>query len=61
MNESHDSPGIDRFGGDKFRDDVDEGLNGVAPGINRALRFCVIESSIVLRDMRRKSVNRLGD
>jgi hypothetical protein len=60
LKESQDSGGIVRFGGDSCRVDVDDGLNGVDDGVNRALRFCVIESSIVLRERRRKSMERLG-
>ena len=43
------------FGGRGARIDVDEGSKPVAAGVNRALRFCVIESSIEALDMRRKS------
>lgn len=43
------------------RDDVEEGSKPRCAGVRRAFRFCVMESSIVLRDMRRKSVKeRLG-
>jgi len=37
--------------------DVDEGSKGVCAGVCSAFRFCVIESSIVPREMRRKSGN----
>lgn len=59
MKASHDDVGIDRLGADNWREDVEDGLNGVEDGVKRALRFCVIESSIVPREMRRKSVYEL--
>lgn len=37
--------------------EVDEGSKGVCEGVCSALRFCVIESSIVPRESRRKSCN----
>jgi hypothetical protein len=42
------------------RKDVEEGSKAVAAGVNRALRFCVIESSIEALDMRRKSARALA-
>lgn len=38
-----------------LRRDVEDGSKGVCAGVCRAFRFCVIESSIVPRDMRKKS------
>lgn len=35
---------------------VDVGSKPRCAGVSSALRFCVIESSMLLRDMRRKSV-----
>lgn len=43
-------------GADSCRVDVDVGSKPRCAGVSSALRFCVIESSIVLRDMRKKSV-----
>lgn len=37
------------------REEVEVASNGRAEGVRRAFRFCVIESSIVLRERRRKS------
>lgn len=43
------------MGVDIWRTDVEDGLNGVVEGVKSAFKFCVIESSIVPREMRRKS------
>lgn len=48
------------MGVDNCLDEVDEGLNGVEDGVKSALRFCVIESSIVERERRRKSAESLS-
>jgi hypothetical protein len=42
------------------RADVEEGFHGVDDGVSKAFKFCVIESSIALREIRRKSALRLG-
>lgn len=39
--------------------DVDEGSKPRWAGVSRAFRFCVIESSMVDREMRKKSVKYL--
>jgi hypothetical protein len=52
--------GIARLGVDNWREDVDDGSKGAEEGVSSAFKFCVIESSIVLRDMRRKSIWVLG-
>ena len=41
--------------------DVDNGSKGVCAGVCSAFRFCVIESSIVPRDIRRKSASSLAN
>lgn len=56
MNASQEDGGIDLFGCESWRADVVDGLNGVEEGVDSALRFCVMESSIVERERRRKSV-----
>ena len=38
------------------RVDVDEGLKGIRDGVTRALRFCIMLSSVVARERRRKSM-----
>jgi hypothetical protein len=57
MNSSHCPLGIAREEPGWLSDllDVEEGSKPRWPGVRSALRFCVIESSVVLREMRRKS------
>ena len=47
---------IERLGAESERDVVEDGSKPRWAGVRRAFRFCVIESSIVPRDIRRKSV-----
>lgn len=56
MNSSHCAGGIERVGPVSWRADVDEASKPRWAGARRAFKFCVIESSIVERDIRRKSV-----
>lgn len=43
------------------RESTDRGSHGCVEGVRRELRFCVIESSIVLRDSLRKSEAQWSD
>jgi hypothetical protein len=57
LNWSHCAVGILRLddGWESEPDEVDAGSKGREDGVRSAFRFCVIESSTVPRDMRRKS------
>lgn len=58
MKARHEEEGICLgFEGRGARTDVEEGSKPAVAGVRRALRFCVIESSIEALDIRRKSAD----
>jgi hypothetical protein len=57
LNDLHDRGSICRWPESRlWREEVEEGSKPEREGVRRAFRYWVIESSIVDRDMRRKSV-----